>query len=84
MFEFLLPATKLGQGNIFRSVCQEFCSQGGMCAGGHAWQMGCAWWWAYMAGCPPHTSYRLFDYLQYHKLRCKTKFHVFLSKRVHT
>ena len=24
-----LPATKLGQGNIFRSVCQEFCSQGG-------------------------------------------------------
>ena len=24
----LLPATKLGQGNIFRSVCQEFCSQG--------------------------------------------------------
>ena len=27
--QFLLPATKLGQGNIFRSVCQEFCSQGG-------------------------------------------------------
>ena len=26
----LLPlATKLGQGNIFRSVCQEFCPQGG-------------------------------------------------------
>ena len=25
----LPPATKLGQGNIFRSVCQEFCSQGG-------------------------------------------------------
>ena len=25
---FLPPATKLGQGNIFRSVCQEFCSQG--------------------------------------------------------
>ena len=24
----LPPATKLGQGNIFRSVCQEFCSQG--------------------------------------------------------
>ena len=23
---FLPPATKLGQGNIFRSVCQEFCS----------------------------------------------------------
>ena len=26
---FLLPATKLRQDNIFRSVCQEFCSQGG-------------------------------------------------------
>ena len=27
---FLLPAaTKLGQGNIFTSVCQEFCPQGG-------------------------------------------------------
>ena len=25
--EFLPPATKLGQGNIFRSVCQEFCPQ---------------------------------------------------------
>ena len=24
----LPPATKLGQGHIFRSVCQEFCSQG--------------------------------------------------------
>ena len=23
------PPTKLGQGNIFRSVCQEFCSRGG-------------------------------------------------------
>ena len=29
--KFLPPATKLGQGNIFRSVCQEFCSQGGVC-----------------------------------------------------
>ena len=27
--QFLPPATKLGQGNIFRSVCQEFCPQGG-------------------------------------------------------
>ena len=28
----LLPAaTKLGQGNIFTSVCQEFCPQGGGC-----------------------------------------------------
>ena len=25
----LPPATKLGQGNIFRSVCQEFCPRGG-------------------------------------------------------
>ena len=25
----LLAATKLGQGNIFTSVCQEFCPQGG-------------------------------------------------------
>ena len=35
-------ATKLGQGNIFRSVCQEFCPQagGGCMAGGHAWQGG--------------------------------------------
>ena len=29
MYLFLPPATKLGQGNIFRSVCQEFCSQEG-------------------------------------------------------
>ena len=28
-FLLLPPATKLGQGNIFRSVCQEFCSQRG-------------------------------------------------------
>ena len=27
--QFLSPATKLGQGNIFRSVCQEFCPRGG-------------------------------------------------------
>ena len=27
---FLPTATNLGQGNIFRSVCQEFCSQGGL------------------------------------------------------
>ena len=32
----LPPATKLGQGYIFRSVCQEFCPQGGggMCGKG--------------------------------------------------
>ena len=28
-YRFLPPATKLGQGNIFSSVCQKFCSQGG-------------------------------------------------------
>ena len=27
---FLPPATKLGQGDIFSSVCQEFCSRGGV------------------------------------------------------
>ena len=27
----LPAATKLGQGNIFRSVCQEFCPRGGGC-----------------------------------------------------
>ena len=47
---FLPPATKLGQANIFRSMFQEFCPQGGdlcgrvvcmvggMCGGGHVWQ----------------------------------------------
>ena len=48
----LPPATKLGQGNIFRSVCQQFCPQGG-----HAWfySGGCAWFylggvWFYSGG----------------------------------
>ena len=54
IFTVLPPATKLGQGNIFRSVCQEFCPQrGGACmaggmygrgacvAGGRAWQGVC-------------------------------------------
>ena len=47
----LTPAKKLGQGNIFRSVCQQFCPGGvrgrGVCmagracmAGGHVWQGG--------------------------------------------
>ena len=39
-YRLLPPATKLGQGNIFRSVCQEFCPRGGACVvlfGGHAW-----------------------------------------------
>ena len=30
----LPPAAKLGQGNIFRSVCQEFCLGGGSAPGG--------------------------------------------------
>ena len=46
-FSLLPPATKLGQGNIFRSVCQEFCPQGG----GHACVAGGrVWWGACMAG----------------------------------
>ena len=32
---------KLGQGNIFRSLCQEFCPQGDMHDRGHAWQGAC-------------------------------------------
>ena len=28
--QFLPPATKLGQGNNFRSMCQEFCPEGGV------------------------------------------------------
>ena len=29
LYRYLPPTTKLGQGNIFRSVCQEFCPWGG-------------------------------------------------------
>ena len=29
----LPPATKLGRGNIFSSLCQEFCTQGGELGG---------------------------------------------------
>ena len=40
----LLPAMKLGQGNIFRSVCQGFCPQGGgytpLPSAVHAWRYG--------------------------------------------
>ena len=49
----LPPATKLRQGNIFTSMCQEFCPQGG---GGHVWQGGAcmagkhAWWGECMVG----------------------------------
>ena len=32
-YYLLQPATKLGQGNIFRSVCQELCSQREGCLG---------------------------------------------------
>ena len=35
LFLLLSPTTKLGQGNNFRSVCQEFYPQGG-----HVWQGG--------------------------------------------
>ena len=37
---FYRPQRSLGQGNIFRSVCQEFCPQGG-CAWGGVWV--CVW-----------------------------------------
>ena len=38
----LPPATKLGQGNIFRSVCPHSVHRGGMhgCSGGHVWLLG--------------------------------------------
>ena len=29
LYRYLPPTTKLGQGNIFRSVCKEFCPWGG-------------------------------------------------------
>ena len=57
--KLLPPATKLGQGNIFRSMCQEFCPQwgkvwqglcawqGGMHGRGHAWQGGHVWQWGH-------------------------------------
>ena len=42
---FLITARKrsLGQGNIFRSVCQEFCSRGGIPGLGGAWSWEGAW-----------------------------------------
>ena len=49
---FLPPATKLGQGNIFRSVCQQFWPQGGVACvaargGGRAWlHGGNAWFYS--------------------------------------
>ena len=36
---FLSPATKLGQGNIFRSMCQEFCQWGGGLVSQHGLQV---------------------------------------------
>ena len=46
---FLPPVTKLGQGNNFRSVCQEFCSQRGvwypsMHCKSPGWHPGGSWW----------------------------------------
>ena len=53
-FRILLPpAMKLEQGNIFRSVGQEFYPQWGrgqVWQGGHAWQGGLAWQGVCMAG----------------------------------
>ena len=50
---FTARKRSLGQGNIFRSVCQEFCPQGGcMVWGVHgpggAWSQGDAWSWGCM------------------------------------
>ena len=50
---FLPPATKLRQGNVFTSVCQEFCSRGGgvVCVvGGSMHGRGCVVRGACMAG----------------------------------
>ena len=60
---FLPPATKFGQGNIFRSVCQEFCPRGGgawcgvgacmaggMHSRGHEWQGVHVWQGVCMVG----------------------------------
>ena len=52
----LPPATKLGQGNIFRSVCQEFCPWGGACVAGvcvhgrGTCTAGCVWAGGHMCG----------------------------------
>ena len=47
----LPPATKLGQGNIFRSMCQEFCPQGGKHGrGACVARVVCVSWGACMAG----------------------------------
>ena len=55
-FRLLPPVTKLGQGNIFTNVCQEFRPRGGACmaggvhGGGHVWQGGMHCRGACMAG----------------------------------
>ena len=38
------PQTKLRQGNVFTSVCQEFCPQGGACVVGGMHGRGHVWW----------------------------------------
>ena len=64
--KFLPLATKLGKGNILRSMCQEFCPQGGACMvsrgthvwllGGHVWLPGRhAWLPGGMCGCWGHA-----------------------------
>ena len=49
---FSPPTTKLGQGNIFRSVCQKFCPGGKVCMAAGACIAGgwCAWWETSVAG----------------------------------
>ena len=85
-FWFLPPATKLGQGNIFRSVCQEFCPQGGACVAGgmhgggmhgrgHVW-WGHAWQGACMVGrmCGRggmHATHAPLDIMRYGRSMCR-------------
>ena len=46
---YLPSANEVCEGYVFTPVCQSFCSQGGMCDGGHAWHGD-----AYVAGGDMH------------------------------
>ena len=57
MFAFLPPATKLREGNVFTSMCQEFCPRGGggmhgreACMVGSCMAGRHAWWGACIVG----------------------------------
>ena len=49
-FLFLPVATKFGQGNIFTSVCQELCSQGGSGPGVQSWGVSGPWGLYFLGG----------------------------------